>query len=55
MPNLLTYRPTFAGWIEAYSYARELAQRSDVIPIAIWGKHDEALCLFLNGEKLRRI
>ncbi|GEM_PF-2440886 len=38
--------PTFAGWIEAYSYARELAQRSDVIPVAIWGKHDEPLCCF---------
>ena len=47
--------PLFGNWKEAYTYVHELAQQSDTSPIAIWGKHDETLCLFLNGEKLRRI
>ncbi|MFV1943559.1 hypothetical protein VPH49_22365 [Pseudomonas luteola] len=42
-------------WPEAHAYARELAQQSDTTPIAIRGKHDETLCLFLNGEGFRRV
>jgi hypothetical protein len=47
--------PIFKDWSEAHAYAREVAQRSDVIPVAIWGKHGEPLCLFLKGEEFRRV
>lgn len=41
----------FGDWTEAHAYARELAQQSDTTP----GKHDETLCLFLDGEEFRRV